>query len=86
MPKSAKAVLPRRTPHTARRFPAGLEKRGIEVGVLQRVNQVQPNKACAKGSYTVYHITGASCGSAIYLLEVSAESRRSCSVTTLDSR
>jgi hypothetical protein len=40
-------------------FLAGLEKRGIEVSVLERVRQVGPNKAGAKGSYTVYRVAEA---------------------------
>ena len=38
---------------------AGLKKRGIEVSVLERVRQVGPNKAGAKGSYTVYRLAEA---------------------------
>jgi Protein of unknown function (DUF3489) len=45
-------------PHTVRGFLAGLAKKGIKVDVLERVRQVGPNKAGAKGSYTVYRITG----------------------------
>jgi hypothetical protein len=40
--------------HTVRGFFAGLKKKGIEVAVLERVRQVGPNKAGAKGSYSVY--------------------------------
>jgi len=43
-------------PHTVRGFLAGLAKKGINVEVLERVRQVGPNKASAKGSYTVYHL------------------------------
>ena len=39
-----------------RGFFAGLKKRGIEVSVLERVRQAGPNKAGAKGSYTVYRL------------------------------
>ena len=46
-------------PHTVRGFFAGLKKRGIEVSVLDRVRQVGPNNAGAKGSYTVYRIAEA---------------------------
>ena len=43
--------------HTVRGFFAGLKKRqGIEVQVLERVRQVGPNRECARGSYTVYHL------------------------------
>jgi predicted ArsR family transcriptional regulator len=47
-------------PHTVRGFFAGLKKRGIEVGMLERVRQVGPNKQGAKGSYTVYQVIDAS--------------------------
>ncbi|MBL6459567.1 DUF3489 domain-containing protein [Belnapia sp. T6] len=43
--------------HTVRGFFAGPKKRGIEVSVLKRIRQVEPNKVGAKGSYTVYRIT-----------------------------
>jgi hypothetical protein len=40
--------------HTVRGFFAGLKKRqGIAVEVLERVRQVGPDKAGAKGSYSV---------------------------------
>jgi hypothetical protein len=42
--------------HTVRGFLAGLAKKGIAVEVLERVRQVGPNNAGAKGSYTVYHL------------------------------
>jgi predicted ArsR family transcriptional regulator len=45
--------------HTVRGFFAGLKKRGIEVSVLERVRQVGPNRAGAKGSYSVYRIAEA---------------------------
>ncbi len=45
--------------HTVRGFFAGLKKRGIEVSVLERIRQVGPNKAGAKGSYTVYRVAEA---------------------------
>jgi hypothetical protein len=35
---------------------AGLKKRRIAVTVLERVRQVGPGEARAKGSYTVYRI------------------------------
>jgi hypothetical protein len=41
-----------------RGFFAGLKKLGVTVAVLERVRQVEPNKAGPKGSYTVYGITG----------------------------
>jgi Protein of unknown function (DUF3489) len=44
--------------HTVRGFFAGLKKKGIEVGVLERVRQVGPNKDGAKGSFTVYRVAG----------------------------
>ena len=44
--------------HTARGFLAGLKKKGIQVDVLERVRQVGSNKEGARGSYTVYRITG----------------------------
>jgi hypothetical protein len=46
-------------PHTVRGFLAGLAKKGITVTVLDRVRQVGPGKEGAKGSYTVYRVTGA---------------------------
>jgi hypothetical protein len=45
-------------PHTVRGFLAGLAKKGIKVDVLKRVRQVGPDRLGAKGSYTVYRITG----------------------------
>ena len=47
-------------PHTVRGFLAGLSKKGVTVEVLERVRQVGPNKAGAKGSYTVYRVADAS--------------------------
>jgi hypothetical protein len=47
-------------PHTVRGFLAGLSRKGVTVEVLERVRQVGPNKAGAKGSYTVYRIADAS--------------------------
>jgi hypothetical protein len=44
--------------HTVRGFFAGLKKRGVKVSVLERVRQVGPNKTGAKGSYTVYQVSG----------------------------
>jgi len=44
--------------HTVRGFFAGLKKQGVAVAVLERVRQVGPNKAGAKGPYTVYGIPG----------------------------
>jgi len=46
-------------PHTVGGFLAGLNKRGIEVLVHDRVRQVGPGKEGTKGSDTVYHITEA---------------------------
>ena len=46
-------------PHTVRGFLAGLAKKGIKLEVLDRVRQVGPQKAGAKGSYTVYRIAEA---------------------------
>ena len=42
--------------HTVRGFFAGLKKKGVAVAVLERVRQVGPNKAGAKGSYSIYRI------------------------------
>ena len=38
---------------TVRGFFAGLQKKGVTVGVLERVRQVGPGKAGAEGSYTI---------------------------------
>ena len=46
-------------PHTERGFFAGLKKRGVEVAVLERVRQLGPDKAGAKGGYTVYRVAEA---------------------------
>jgi hypothetical protein len=47
-------------PHTARGFFADLKKRhGITVTAAERVRQVGPNKAGAKGSYTIFRIAAA---------------------------
>lgn len=47
-------------PHTVRGFFAGLKRRqSIAVEVLDRVRQVGPGKAGAKGSYSVYRIADA---------------------------
>ncbi len=43
-------------PHTVRGFLAGLARKGVQVTVLERVRQVGPNKAGAKGGYTIYHV------------------------------
>jgi hypothetical protein len=45
-------------PHTVRGFLAGLSKKGIAVEILERVRRVGSNKQGAKGSHTVYHLTG----------------------------
>jgi predicted ArsR family transcriptional regulator len=42
--------------HAVRGFLAGLKRKGITVAVLERVRMVGPNKAGAKGSYSVYRI------------------------------
>jgi hypothetical protein len=44
--------------HTVRGFLAGLKRKGITVEVLERVRQVGPSKEGAKGSYSIYRITG----------------------------
>ena len=44
--------------HTVRGFLAGLAKKGIKIDVLERVRQIGPNGAGAKGSYTVYRVAG----------------------------
>jgi hypothetical protein len=44
--------------HTVRGFFAGLKKRGIEIGVLERVRRVGPGNEGARGSYTVYRTGG----------------------------
>lgn len=44
--------------HTVRGFLAGLKKKDIKVTTLERVRMVGPNRDGAKGSYTVYAITG----------------------------
>lgn len=49
--------------HTVRGFLAGLKKRqGITVEVAERVRMVGPNKAGAKGSYTVYRVAAQEAG------------------------
>src|SRR3954454_6622838 len=40
-------------PHTVRGFLAGLAKKGVAVEVVERVRQIGPNKAGAKGSYSI---------------------------------
>jgi len=42
--------------HTVRGFLAGLKKTGRAVTVLERVRQVGPDKAGAKGSYSIYRV------------------------------
>jgi hypothetical protein len=44
--------------HTVRGFLAGLKKKGSQVTTLERVRMVGPNKERAKGSYTIYQVTG----------------------------
>jgi hypothetical protein len=46
-------------PHTVRGYFAGLKRKGITVVVQERVRQVGPNKAGAKGSYSVYRLAEA---------------------------
>ena len=46
-------------PHTVRGFLVSLKKRGVEVVVAERVRQVGPGAAGAKGSYTIYRIAEA---------------------------
>jgi hypothetical protein len=46
-------------PHTVRGFLAALKQRGVAVTVHERVRQVGPSKAGAKGSYTIYRIAEA---------------------------
>jgi predicted ArsR family transcriptional regulator len=46
-------------PHTVRGFLAALKKRGVAVLVHERVRQVGPSKAGAKGSYSIYRIAEA---------------------------
>jgi len=45
--------------HTVRGFLAGLKKKGTTVEPIERVRQVGPDKAGAKGSYTVYRLATA---------------------------
>jgi hypothetical protein len=45
-------------PHTVRGLLAGLAKKGIKVGVLDRIHQVGPNRQGAKGSYSIYRLAG----------------------------
>jgi len=44
--------------HTVRGFLAGLKKKGIKIDTLEKVRMVGPNKEGAKGSYSIYAITG----------------------------
>jgi predicted transcriptional regulator len=44
-------------PHTVRGFLAGLPKKGTAIEVLERVRQIGPNEAGAKGSYSIYRIS-----------------------------
>ncbi|MFT8247149.1 DUF3489 domain-containing protein [Roseomonas sp. BN140053] len=46
-------------PHTVRGFLAGLKRRGIPIDVVERVRQVGPGRAGAKGSYSVYRVAEA---------------------------
>ena len=40
-----------------RGFLAGLKKKGIQVETLDRVRAAGPDKAGAKGSFTIYRVT-----------------------------
>ena len=44
--------------YTVRGFFAGLKKKGHAVEVMSRERMVGPNKAGAKGSFTVYRVAG----------------------------
>jgi hypothetical protein len=44
-------------PHTVRGFLANLAKKGVRVEALNRIRQIGPNKAGAKGGYTVYRVS-----------------------------
>ena len=46
--------------HTVRGFFAGLKKKGHAVEVRERICQIGPNKQGAKGSFTIYALSGAS--------------------------
>ncbi len=46
-------------PHMVRGYFAGLKRKGITVVVQERVRQVGPNQAGAKGSYSVYRLAEA---------------------------
>jgi len=46
-------------PHTVRGFLAGLQRRGSKVAVLERVRQIGPGKAGARGSYSIYRLAEA---------------------------
>ena len=52
-------------PHTVRGFLTGLKKRGHAVEVVDRVRQVGPGKAGAKGSYSVYRVSEATTAYAV---------------------
>jgi hypothetical protein len=43
-------------PHTVRGFLAGLQRKGSKLEVLQRVRQVGPGKAGARGNYSIYRL------------------------------
>ena len=43
--------------HTVRGFLSGLKKKGIRVETLDRVRAAGPDKAGAKGSFTIYRVT-----------------------------
>jgi hypothetical protein len=46
-------------PHTVRGYFAGLKRKGLTVVVQERVRQIGPNQAGAKGSYTIYRLAEA---------------------------
>ena len=46
--------------HIVRGFFAGLKKKGHAVEVRERICQIGPNKQGAKGSFTIYALSGAS--------------------------
>jgi hypothetical protein len=45
--------------HTVRGFLANLKRKGITVEVLERARQVSPDRAGAKGSFSIYRIATA---------------------------
>ena len=51
--------------HTVRGFLTGLKKRGHAVEVLDRIRQIGPGKAGAKGSYSIYRVSEATTAYAV---------------------